>query len=50
MRITKVETIVVNIETHQLGRKLCGTISLPFRIPVFDGDVLSFYVAEFPKC
>ena len=36
----------INLETHQLGRKLRGPIELPLRISVFDGDVLSFDVAK----
>ena len=35
----------INLETHQLGRKLRGPIELPLRVSVLDGDVLSFYVA-----
>ena len=35
----------INLETHQLGRKLRVPIGLPLRISVLDGDVLSFYVA-----
>ena len=35
----------INLETHQLGRKLRDPIELPLRISVLDGDVLSFYVA-----
>ena len=38
-------TMIIGLETHQLGHKLRGTITLPFRISVLDGDVLSFYVA-----
>ena len=44
----------INLETHQLGRKLRGPIELPLRISVLDGDVLSFYVAKLaqsqPNC
>src|SRR5262249_15821119 len=40
----------INLETHQLGRKLRGPIGLPFRISVLDGDVLSFYVATLAQC
>ncbi len=36
----------INLQTHQLGRKLRGPIDLPLRISVLDGDVLSFYVAK----
>ena len=36
----------INLETHQLGRKLREPIALPLCISVFDGDVLSFYVAK----
>ena len=36
----------INLETHQLGRKLREPIALPLRISVLDGDVLSFYVAK----
>ena len=36
----------MDLETHQLGRKLGEPIELPLRIPVLDGDVLSFYVAK----
>ena len=36
----------INLETHQLGRKLRSPIALPLRISVLDGDVLSFYVAK----
>ena len=35
----------IDLETHQLGRKLREPIALPLRISVFDRDVLSFYVA-----
>ena len=44
----------INLETHQLGRKLREPIVLPLRISVLDGDVLSFYVATLaqsqPNC
>ena len=44
----------INLETHQLGRKLRSPIELPLRISVLDGDVLSFYVATLaqsqPNC
>ena len=44
----------INLETHQLGRKLREPIDLPLRISVLDGDVLSFYVATLaqsqPNC
>ena len=44
----------INLETHQLGRKLRGPIGLSLRISVLDGDVLSFYVATLaqsrPNC
>ena len=44
----------INLETHQLGRKLRKPIELPLRISVLDGDVLSFYVAKLaqsqPNC
>ena len=44
----------INLETHQLGRKLSEPIELPLRISVLDGDVLSFYVATLaqsqPNC
>ena len=44
----------INLETHQLGRKLREPIDLPLRISVFGGDVLSFYVATLaqsqPNC
>jgi hypothetical protein len=36
---------MINLETHQLGRKLRIPIGLPLRISVLGGDVLSFYVA-----
>ena len=36
----------INLETHQLGRKLREPIELSLRISVLDGDVLSFYVAK----
>jgi hypothetical protein len=36
----------INLETHQLGRKLRGPIALPLRISVLDSDVLSFYVTK----
>ena len=39
-------TMIINLETHQLGRKLRKSIALPLRISVLDGDVLSFYVAK----
>src|SRR5947199_77637 len=35
----------INLETHQLGRKLKEPIDLPLRISVLGGDVLSFYIA-----
>ena len=35
----------INLETHQLGRKLREPIALTLRVSVLDGDVLSFYVA-----
>ena len=44
----------INLETHQLGRKLREPINLPLRISVLDGDVLSFYIATLaqsqPNC
>ena len=44
----------INLETHQLGRKLREPIELSLRISVLDGDVLSFYVAKLaqsqPNC
>ena len=44
----------INLETHQLGRKLREPIGLPLRISVLDGDVLSFDVATLaqsqPNC
>ena len=44
----------INLETHQLGRKLREPIDLPLRISVLDGDVLTFYVATLaqsqPNC
>ena len=44
----------INLETHQLGRKLREPIDLALRISVLDGDVLSFYVAKLaqsqPNC
>ena len=44
----------INLETHQLGRKLRNPIGFPLRISVLDGDVLSFYVAKLaqsqPNC
>jgi hypothetical protein len=36
----------INLETHQLGRKLREPILFPISISVLDGDVLSFYVAK----
>ena len=36
----------IDLETHQLRRKLRSPIDLPLRISVLDGDVLSFYVAK----
>ena len=36
----------INLETHQLSRKLGEPIELPLHISVLDGDVLSFYVAK----
>ena len=35
-----------NLEAHEFGSKLRKTISIPLRISVLDGDVLSFYVAK----
>ena len=40
----------INLETHQLGRKLRNPIALPLRISVLDGDVLSFYVTKLAQC
>ena len=44
----------INLETHQLGRKLREPIELPLRISVLDGDVLSFYITKLaqsqPNC
>ena len=44
----------VNLETHQLGRKLRAPIRLSLRISILGGDVLSFYVATLaqsqPNC
>ena len=36
----------INLETHQLGCKLGGSIRLPLRISILDGEVLSLYVAK----
>ena len=36
----------INLETHQLGRKLRIPFGLVLRISVLAGDVLSFYVAK----
>ena len=35
----------IDLETHQLGGKLRSPISLPIRISVLGGDVLSFDIA-----
>ena len=44
----------IDLETHQLGRKLRESIELSLRISVLDGDVLSFDVAKLaqsqPNC
>ena len=44
----------INLETHQLGRKLSEPIAFPLRISVLGSDVLSFYVAPLaqsqPNC
>ena len=44
----------IDLETHQFGRKLGEPIDLTFRISVFEGDVLSFDVAQLaqsrPNC
>ena len=44
----------INLETHQVGRKLREPIALSLRIAVLDGDVLSFDVAKLaqsqPNC
>ena len=44
----------INLQTHQLRRKLRGPIDLPLRVSVLGGDVLSFYVAKLaqsqPNC
>src|SRR5262249_26483353 len=40
----------IDVETHQLGSKLGSPIGLPLRIPVIDGDVLSFYITQVAKC
>ena len=44
----------INLETHQLGRKLREPIDLSLRISVLGGDVLPFYVAKLaqsqPNC
>jgi hypothetical protein len=39
----------IDIEAHQFGNKLRRPIGLPLRVPVIDGDVLSFYVAQLAK-
>jgi hypothetical protein len=39
----------INLETHQLSRKLRRPIAFPLRISVLDGDVLSFYVTKLPQ-
>src|SRR5215475_8919819 len=36
----------INLESHQLGRKLREPIDLSLRISVLDGDVLSVYIAK----
>ena len=36
----------INLETHQLGGKLGGSIGFPLRIAVLGCDVLSFYVTK----
>ena len=44
----------INLETHQLSRKLTEPLSLALRVSVLDRDVLSFYVANLaqgqPNC
>ena len=44
----------INLETHQLGRKLRAPIRLSLRISILGGDVLYFYVATLaqrqPNC
>jgi hypothetical protein len=44
----------VDLELHQLCRKIGKSIELPFREPILDGDVFSFDVAELaqplPEC
>jgi hypothetical protein len=39
----------IDLETHQLGRKLRGTIALSLCISVLKGDVLSIHVAKFAQ-
>jgi hypothetical protein len=36
----------INLETHQLVRKLRNSIDLPLRISVLGSNVLPFYVAK----
>ena len=38
--------MISTLRRTKLGSKLGGPIGLPLRIPVIDGDVLSFYVAR----
>ena len=44
----------INLEAHQLCRKLREPIELPLSISVLEGDVLSFYIAKLaqsqPNC
>src|SRR5262249_15657783 len=44
----------IDLETHQLGGKLREPIALSLRMPVLDGDVLSFYITKLasglPNC
>jgi hypothetical protein len=36
----------INLEPHEVSRKLREPIKFPLRISVLEGDVLSFYVAK----
>src|ERR1043166_8485783 len=44
----------IDLKTHQFGCKLRSPIGFPFRISVFDGDVLFFFIAKLaqsqPNC
>ena len=40
----------INLETHQVARKLGQPIELTLRVAILEGNVLSFYVAKIAQC